>query len=337
MTKTLFRLSPFAILCSLFLLGCGKPNEPEVLPGDGGYKIVSRFQTPGWAQDLVVRDTLAYVAQGEGGLIIISTKDARNPSTVSIAPVGARGYSYKIAQKDNAIYLAAGNFGVTVIDVANPAIPQVSGENLAMKPARDFCVIGTFLLTAVSELGVKISDISAPLYPDIRGGFSVPGYGRGLWMVPDSRYLLVACGEMGMAIMDTAGLQDGWGILRRISWLDTPGYAEAITTKGLEHIALLACGDAGMQVVDFRDTTNVRIVGSYQTGGYAKEIAYRDQRAYITTETKGLQVLSVENPSLPRLVGIVKTDFARGVVVDSSYVYVADEIQGLVIISIPKN
>lgn len=325
------------LFCCVLIIGCGKPTDPEDVPGTGGYEIVSRFQTPGYAQDIVVCDTLAHMAQGEGGLVILNVADRRNPSIVSVTHAGARGYSYKIGQKDNAVYLAAGNYGVTVIDVGNPYAPQVSGENLAMKPARDFCVIGTFLFTAVSEMGVKISDITNPLYPDIRGGFSVPGFARFLELTPDGQYLLVACGEMGLTIMDTTGLEDGWGSCRTVRWKDTPGYAEAVTTMGSEHIALMACGEAGLQIVDFRDTSNVQIIGSYSTDGYAKEVAYRNQRAYITTLYRGLQIVSVADPRTPRLIGTVKTAFARGISMDSTYVYLADEIEGLVVIKIPQH
>ena len=41
------------------LISCGTPNEPEsIIGGDGGYKIVSKYTTSGYAQDVVLRDTL---------------------------------------------------------------------------------------------------------------------------------------------------------------------------------------------------------------------------------------------------------------------------------------
>ena len=41
------------------LVSCGTPNEPEsILGGDGGYKIVSKYATSGYAQDIVLRDSV---------------------------------------------------------------------------------------------------------------------------------------------------------------------------------------------------------------------------------------------------------------------------------------
>ena len=55
------------------LISCGTPNEPEsIIGGDGGYKIVSKFTTSGYSQDVVLKDSLAYISQGQGGLVIVN-------------------------------------------------------------------------------------------------------------------------------------------------------------------------------------------------------------------------------------------------------------------------
>ena len=50
---------------------------------------------------------------------------------------------------------------------------------------------------------------------------------------------------------------------------------------------------------------------------------------------RGLQIFDVSNLSAPVRIGTVETDLAMGLTVDDEYVYVADEGEGLVIISIP--
>jgi hypothetical protein len=248
---------------------------------------------------------------------------------------GVRGTSHKLALKDSTVYVAANTFGVSVVDVRNPLAPVATASNLAMKPAQSLYVFGSYLLAAIGETGVKIAEISFPTQPDIRGGLQNPGYALGLTTTPDSAYLLVACGEMGMAIFDVRDMQSGFGSYRQVGWRDTPGYASAVATMPNRPIAFLACGTAGVQVVDFSDTTNIRLVGSYATGGYAKELTYANGRVYVTTELRGLQVLSVVNPSSPQLIGVIDTEYALGVTVDQHYVYVADEDEGLIIIAIP--
>jgi hypothetical protein len=327
----------FLIVCGLwFLASCAEPNDPESLtPDTGGYAIVSKFVTPGYAQDVVVVDTLAYVAQGEGGLAVVNIADPLTPRLVSVCQEGVRGYSHKVAIKDSAVFVASGSFGVNVVDVINPLVPVATASNLAMKPARSMHVYGNYLFTAVSEQGIKIAEISYPVQPDIRGGVVTPGYAQGISTTADSAYLLVACGEMGFAMYDIRDIRAGFGDYRLVGWTDTPGYAEDVVQLDTLRYALVACGTAGLQVVDFTDTTLVQVSGSFATGGYAKEVAFKNGRAYVTTEMRGLQVLSVANPRSPQLLGVVETEFALGVDVHDRVAYLADEKEGLIIISIP--
>jgi hypothetical protein len=321
------------------LLGCGKPNDPEsIVPDDisGGYKIVAKYATPGYAQDLIKKDSLLYIAQGEGGLLIVNVKDPGNPELVSVTTENVRGYSAKIAIKDSVVYLAAGTFGITVVDAADPAAPYVTVSNLGMKPARTMLLLGNFMFTAVSEQGVKIAEISYPTQPDVRGGLYTVGYAYGLDNSSDSSWLFVACGEMGFAIYNISDFQEGFGDYPLISWCDTPGDAEAVTVVNSDSLAYLACGTGGLQIIDYSDTSNVNIIGSYLSGGYAKELVYSNQRIYMTTETLGLQIIDVSDPTEPSRIGLVDTEFALGLDKDDKYIYLADEDEGLIIISIPE-
>jgi hypothetical protein len=331
----------FILLSCLFLLiSCGKPNEPEsIVPVDtsGGYKIVSKFLTSGNAQDVLKKDSLLYIAQGEGGLIIIDISDPQNPETVSVTTEDARGYSSKIALLDTVVYMAAGTFGITVIDAGNPLAPVVTVSNLGTKPARNVHVFGNFLFTANSEQGVKISDISYSTQPDPRGGVNTIGYAYGLDNSADSSLLFVACGEMGLSIFDISDFQEGFGEYPLAGWCDTPGYAEAVTVLDGDSVAFMACGTAGLQIIDYSDTSNIHIAGSYLPGGYAKELTYYDQRIFLTAEKSGLQVIDVSDITDPKLIGQVETQFALGVDTDGKYIYIADELEGLITVSIPDS
>jgi hypothetical protein len=117
--------------------------------------------------------------KGEGGLLIADVADPLQPVVVSVTTKNVRGYSTNIVKKDSVVYLAAGTFGVTTVDVANPDDPIVTVSNLNMKPARGLHVMGEYLFTAVSEQGVVIADISYPTQPDIRSGFTTPGICKG--------------------------------------------------------------------------------------------------------------------------------------------------------------
>jgi hypothetical protein len=324
------------LLVSLLLLNCGTPVDPESIDGDdGGYKIVSRFTTAGYAQDIVLRDSLAYISQGQSGLIILSVSNPKEPKFVSELTYGLRGYSYKLAKKDSVIYLAAGTFGVNTVNVADPLNPIITQENRAITPAKNFHIMGSYLFTAVSEEGINITKIIDPAHPDIRQTFFVPGYAQAVCTSADSNFLFIACGEVGFTIFDISDFQDGYNIYPIVGWLDTPGFVEDVTIHPDLPVAILACGTGGLVIADYSDTANVKIVGSYSTGGYAKEVVYKENKVYVTTELRGLQIFDVTNINSPMRIGTVETKYAKGLDMDDNYIYVADEVEGLITISIP--
>ena len=55
----------------------------------------------------------------------------------------------------------------------------------------------------------------------------------------------------------------------------------------------------------------------------------------MTTGLRGLKIFDVTNVSSPVLIGTVKTEYSKGLTMDDNYIYVADEVEGLITISIP--
>jgi hypothetical protein len=283
----------------------------------------------------MVKDTLALIAQGEGGLMIIDISNPKAPVELSTVD-SVKGYGYKLVNKDSVVYIAAKAFGVTIIEVSDPENPVLILSNTQPRPANGFDIMGDFLFTAVGEYGVKIAYLGDnPAEPDFRGGATTPGFAQSVFVTPDSNYLLVACGEMGLALINISELGNGSGSYPRLSWVDTPGYAEDVVAHPELPYAFIACGTSGLFVADFSDSLNMKIVGSYSTGGYAKEVVYKENKIYVTTELRGLQIFDVTNVNSPVRIGTVETEYAMGLTVDDNYVYVADELEGLVIISIP--
>ena len=323
----------------VFLVQCGKPIKPEVLNPNmcsGGYEVVKIFNAPGYSQDVIKKESLCYMTQGEGGLMIVNIEDPVNPVTVSLINDNVRGYSTKLALKDSVLYIAAGSFGVTVVNVADPYTPIVTVSNLSMKPAKSFCIMGNYLITAISEQGIKFSEISYPTQPDIRGVLNTSGYAQGVIASTDQTKLYVACGEMGFSIFDISDFQDGYGTYPLIGKCDTEGYAESIVIDENKSLAYISCGKAGLQIIDYSDTNDIHVVGQYYSGGYAKELILKGNTVYMTAEEKGLLVIDITDSEHPELIGSVDSEYALGLDIDDNYVYIADEIQGLIIVSIPE-
>lgn len=325
------------VALSFFLSGCGKPTTPETLNpyGTGGYEVVETISTEGYAQDVLLEGNLLYVAQGEGGLMIVDVADAENLQILSSTSENIRGYCAKIAKKDSAIYLAAGTFGVTVANVSDPYNPEVTFSNLPMKPARNLKTVGNYIFTSISEQGIMIADITFPTQPDGRSTIDVTGYTRDCAITSDTMLLLAATGEVGISAIDISVFENGFGDYPELSSIDLPGYADFIELDNDKKLAFVACGTAGLQIVDFSDPANLNVVGSYDGSGYAKELTVFENKVFMAAENGGLQVIDVTAPSSPELIGLIDADYLLGITCNDEYIFVADEETGVLVVKIP--
>jgi hypothetical protein len=314
---------------------------------NGGYTVVSRMRTSGYAQDVIVVDSCAYIAQGQGGIAIVNVKDPQHPKLMAELLNDIPGYSNKVAYtKDSTgtevIYSADGAPGVATVIVNDKYHPTVPRRNNGFKPALSFFVVKRILLTMISADGIWISDISNarnvfPLF-----NIQVPGYAKSVCVSSDSTYALLAIGEGGMVMLDFSkfnkgrDLPDSSNISKTFSGrLDLPGSSEYIANIPGKKCACIACGPEGLQIVDYTNISDIKITGSFATGGFARDVCVSGDRAFLATEKEGVQIIDISNLSSPRRIGKVNLTDARSVDVNNGYLYVSDEQDGLIIIKIP--
>lgn len=321
----------FFIITLLIITSCGTPNSPEDYTG--GYKTVYKLTTPGAANDIFIDGNYAYMAQGEGGLLIVDISQASKPVIKTMFNTGIRGYSTKITKKGNTVYLAAGYFGVSVANVSDPANPHARASNLAIKPSKNVRVFGNYLLSAIGERGFKLANLDNPDYPDIRVETNTDGYARDAITNEAQTRVMVATGEVGFAIYDISNFDDGYGTYPKIGSCDLPGIAEHIALNEEKHLAYVACGTAGLAVVDYSDDTHPKVLNIFDTGGYAKEVLYDAGKVYVTTKQGGLHIINVQQPHNIEELGIIDTEKAMGLAMNNDYIYVADAVEGLIVIA----
>jgi hypothetical protein len=337
----------FIGICALCIIhiSCSKPMSPEEVAEEtsGGYMVVSKLKTAGYAQDVIAVDSCAYLAQGQGGIAIVNIKDPRHPALISeVLYDDIPGYSRKVAYaKDSVgtevIYSADGVPGVASVDVTDKLHPTVARKNNGFKPTISFFVFSKLLFTMISADGIWVSDISNPKFVNPIVNIQVPGYGKSVCISSDSVYALLAIGEGGVVMLNFSRLIAGKREFPTFmsGRLDLPGSSEYIVIIPGTKYACIACGPVGLQIIDYSDTSDIKVVGSLATGGFAKDVCVAGDRAYLATELQGVQIIDISNVASPRRIGKVKFTNTRGIDVRGGYVYVADEQEGLIIFKIP--
>ncbi|HNQ88213.1 MAG TPA: hypothetical protein PKM73_06345 [Verrucomicrobiota bacterium] len=83
-------------------------------------RLVGRFDTPGQAKDVLVRGTLAFVADFTGGLVAIDVTNPAAPVQVATAKTGGRAFSLALAES---MAVVAAEQALVLVRIANPNQP----------------------------------------------------------------------------------------------------------------------------------------------------------------------------------------------------------------------
>lgn len=251
----------------------------------------------GEMQTFAISGNYAYVSEGLS-FVVFDISTPSNPAEVGQTMLPDMAWEIKIV--GNHAYVAAWSKGLQVVDVSDPAAPEVVGSWWRADTVSWAYSVG--LRNGYAYLGgfdnmivLDVSDPTAPAYvKDVGGTF---------WareMAIDGSTLYIAGSSAGMVIYDlgdptTPALVTGFNPTGY-------GYTDGLTIAG--NYAYLADGDYGMRIVDISNPTSPNQVGKYPAEGYNHsgsfdKVALGGNFAYLADEEQGLWVIDVSIPTAP--------------------------------------
>lgn len=124
---------------------------------------------------------LAYIAMESGQIQVYDISQLPDqPTFVSSIPIGSSGIN-GLYLSGNYLYAAAGNNGLAIIDVTNPANPQLNNVFNTSGVASDVAVNGGFAYVADSYNGMLILDVTNPQSPVYKSKFTGTGQILGIY------------------------------------------------------------------------------------------------------------------------------------------------------------
>lgn len=146
----------------------------KVNPG-GNPVVLGTYDTPGWAYgvELDSSGTVAYVADGFGGLQILSLANPRQPSFLGSKSVGAMALD--VAVDGDLVYLASQSGTMRVLDVSNPASIRTAGYALLSGVGRKIVREGdrVAVLSGNGSDLLDLFDVSDPSKPVLASTTSI--------------------------------------------------------------------------------------------------------------------------------------------------------------------
>ena len=145
---------------------------------------------PEIVEHVVVAGDLAYVADGEGGLVILNVSTPSSPSQVGA--YDTPGQAYDLEVQGSYAYVADGSQGLRILNVTNPAAPSEAGYYTTPSAAYGLAVSGAHAYVASEYHDLIVVDVGTPGFPVEVGRYDDPmlGYATGVDAAGD--YLYVA-------------------------------------------------------------------------------------------------------------------------------------------------
>jgi hypothetical protein len=218
--------------------------------------FVGSYDAPGYAYDVQVIDSTAYVADWESGLQILNVS---NPSVIT--RLGGRntpGKASAVQVIGTVAYVADGDAGLRILNVSNPAAITKLGSYDTPGSANGVQVIGSTAYVADGSL--QVLDVSNPAAITKLGSYDAPGLARDVQVIGSTAY--VAADNSGLQILDVSNP----AVITQRGSYDTPGDARSVQVIG--STAYVADADSGLQILDLTQwewtvSPTVAEVGNY--------------------------------------------------------------------------
>ena len=280
--------------------------------------------------DLKVVGSVAYVAAGSAGIVMVDVGNQAAPAIVRT--VDTPGSASSLVVANGLAYVADGSALRVVNVAANP--PTIVGS---LATSASAVAIAGNRVYAVDGLQLKVVDVSVPTAPVLLS--STNGYGA---------TRLDATGSIAFLASANISTSQGGFYVWNVS--STPAMLanvrDAFDSRGAAvagTLAVAAGSSLGMKVVDLGVPATPRVVGTLT--GTTLAVAIAGQTAYALLLVPGnpshvdLAVVSLAVPSSPAIVGRITlgsggSPLGSGIVLVGSLAYVAPSINRIAIVNV---
>ncbi|RMD96250.1 MAG: T9SS C-terminal target domain-containing protein [Calditrichaeota bacterium] len=177
-------------------------------------RLIAILDTEGWAHDLVIRPPLAFIADRQNGLVIADISRPEQPSVIGgFLPNQNSGLgtslTFGVAVVQNQAYLTDTKssfiegepppFSLSVLDITNPAEPQLLGGYYSGGEAVAIAVDSARVaFLALGDMGIQAVDVRQPQSPQLLARYEKAGSVQDLVVQDDFGYAALGTGGLGV-------------------------------------------------------------------------------------------------------------------------------------------
>ncbi len=267
----------------LLLFDLDTPWSPEVL---GSYDTGA-----GICRAVALAGDHAFVGTRQDATFhVLDVSDPSAPALAALLDLGHDDY-WGIDVVGNICYVAAGNEGLLVIDVSDPANPIWVGQYNTSHFCHSVDVQGNYAYLADWSGGLKVVDITDPTNPSFVDNLGLPGDSKSVAV--DGNVAYVAVYQDGLCVVDVSNPSS-------LSLTDhfSPWGEDVTYVHPDGDILYVAHSPGGVSRVDISDPASPSIIDSYFTGYSSWGLSVYGDFLYLADRDGLLQTFKVHERKL---------------------------------------
>ena len=332
-----FSAKAIAVILSLAVLVIPLPAQDYALD----YMISSQGGGASASQDYQAHDRLQFTGAEAGvqasqdyavGDVFAAATAQADDTWYELQEVGhleGVGNCRTLALSGDLAYLGTADQGLKIVDISEPSQPTVLHTEPVVGIVSDTYTSGSLVLFTSNQSSPRqgwfyILDASDPSDPTLLTQYRTRDMACGLDVRDNVAF--IGDDDDGLTILDISNLSspvqlDTYHIwnLQRIR-INSNGTVAAVSESSTT--------DPRIHLFDISNPSSVSVITAIDNTGLY-DVHYVDDTAYIAATPNGVLIYDLSTPGSPALLGSIVTDYCRGVAMDGSILYVADDHAGL--------
>lgn len=270
------------------------------------------FEINGSFEDAIMSDGIIFLAvkNGEGidpdlRVFRVGGMGTDKGKITEIGSYRSKEYAHSLARKDNYLFLINGRFGLEVIDISDPAKPDLVHFMPLDGYTHKIVIKGDLAYVTAGFEGMHILDVSSPAKPRLISTFQAyepPGDDEGADGIFQDRE------DYGSGAEDYGyERQYSAGATIDLTWEDMISVEGAIDVTINGRLAYIAYGSEGVVIVDISSPAKPVRISSIKLKKPAESIFLNHKILYTTLGLGGVHLIDVADPKTPEILSLINT------------------------------
>ncbi len=264
-------------------------SVPDSLSQTGNYTDAVEVD---WIYGSYIEGNLAYIANGNYGLLVLDITDKANP--IKHSEYDLPSVSSDIKVHNNHAFIPVYSGGLRVINVSDASNPYDEGGYIpTTSDAYGVAISGNYLYIAVSHAGLDVYDISTPASPEFISNVDLDGYANKVEV--SGNYAYVVCDLGGLQIVDVSDPTN----MTRVAHLDGNIRYRGVDVEGsYVYVTGYSFDTKIMRIYDISDPENPIASGFYNLANSGYDVFVSGDYAFVAATTVGLYSLKIADSGL---------------------------------------